>query len=253
MLKTLNQATEEYSLELNSSKSGLIPSDHINGFSGFIKNRINVVGARPFVGVTNFLLSIANELSLKGEKTLFISTHQPENEILKRLVALTKGIDVTEVRDSLEVDKIVSNDNLFIYEAGIDELSRITYVVDQMVVDHQIQNVIIDSTKIDMYLLEEFLHVHDVTIFLGQRLGKSVDKNADGRPRYKDFLKSKINMKPVSVGIGLYRPEFYGIVEDEQGDSTEGVAEIVVLKSPIEEVDSVYRINQNANFKLKGF
>ena len=103
-----------------------------------------------------------------------------------------------------------------------------------------------------MYLLEEFQDEHDVTIFLGQRLGKSVDKNGDGRPRYKDFLKSKVNMKPVSVGIGLYRPEFYGIVEDEEGESTEGVSEIVVLKSPFEEVNTVYRINQNAHFKLKG-
>ena len=101
-----------------------------------------------------------------------------------------------------------------------------------------------------MYLLEEFQDEHDVTIFLGQRLGKSVDNNADGRPRYKDFIKSKVNMKPASIGIGLYRPEFYGIVQDEEGESTEGVAEMVVIKSPFEEMNSIYRINQDANFKI---
>ena len=56
----------------------------------------------------------------------------------------------------------------------------------------------------------------------------------------------------VGVTVGLYRPEFYNLVEDEDGKSTDGVAEIICVKSPFEEANCIYRIQQSTDFKLKG-
>ena len=54
----------------------------------------------------------------------------------------------------------------------------------------------------------------------------------------------------VGLAIGLYHPEFYSIVENEEGNSTDGIAEIICVKSPFEEMNSIYRINQSSSYKL---
>lgn len=251
MLKTVNQSVEDFSQELKEARSNLIPFKNILGFSGFKKRGINLIGAIPFVNVTNFLLSIANVLAKKGEKTLFVSTHLDENEIVKRFYALAMGISGSEVRSSLRSKHELFNkvyNNLFIYELGIDEQPSIS--LPSILIKYKIKNLIIDSTQEEMYDLLTPNDENTVTMFVGKLLGKSVDKNSDGQPKYKDFLKRKINMKPVSVAIGLTRPEIYNIVINENGESTEGVAKLVIIKSPFEEANAAYKIKQDANFQV---
>ncbi len=251
MLQTLNQSAEAFSQELKEAKSNLIPLQQIGGFSGFRKHSINLIGAIPFVDVTNFLLSIASALARKGERTLFVSTHLAENEIVKRLYALAMGISASEVISSLR-SKIESSskahNNLFIHELGIDEQPSIT--IPPLLVKHKIENLIIDTTQEEVYDLLAPNVEKTVTLFIGKFLGKSVDKNSDGLPRYKDFLKRKINMKPVSVVVGIARPEIYNIVMDENGESTEGVAKLIIIKSPFEEANASYTIKQDAHFQV---
>ena len=43
----------------------------------------------------------------------------------------------------------------------------------------------------------------------------------------------------VGVAVGLYRPEFYDLVEDEDGNCTDGMAEMVFVKSQFEKMNSI--------------
>ena len=52
------------------------------------------------------------------------------------------------------------------------------------------------------------------------------------------------------MAIGLYRPEVYDIIQDEDDNSTDVIAEIICVKSHFEDANKIYRISQNANFKV---
>lgn len=255
MIKTLNESSTHYLFELEKADKVLIKSKHIAGFSGFIRNRINLIGSRPSMDLTNFLLSTANELSLAGNKTLFITTHLPENEILKRLIALNLGIETAKVRDNLKteiknIQKEKNSNKLCIHELHVNELMVSIYHIEYLIEKHKIEYLIIDDTNLYIHEFHRICEEKSITLFLGKRLGKSVDKNADCRPMYKDFLKTKLDLSAASLVAGLYRPERYNIQLDENGESTVGMAELVCVKSPFEEMNSIYRINQNANFKI---
>ena len=251
MLKNVTETAKEYVSELQRAEENLIVSKHVKEFSGFRRNGINVIGARPFVGMTEFLLSIANELASQGQKTMFVSTCHSTQEVIKKIIALENGIKYTEVTNSLvaEYKPQTSNvDNIFIYEASVNKELRITSNLIPILIENNIENLIIDAVANNMQELLKIIDYKKVTIFLGQLLGKSVDKHY--WPTYKDFLKKGIEMAHVHVAIGLVRLEFYSIIMDENGDTTKGHSEIVVIKSPHENANTRYRIQQDAHFKF---
>lgn len=203
MLKSVKEAAAEYASTLKSAKETLLVSKHIKGFSGFTRNGINVIGARPFVGMTEFLLSMAKELADRGQKTMFISTCHSTHEIVKKIIALESGIEYSEVRNSVVAEynpQKSSTDNIFIYEASVDKKLRITSNLNPVLIENNIENLIIDAAANDMQALLEILELKKVTIFLGQPLGKSVDKHY--WPTYKDFLKKGLRWQTSMSRLG---------------------------------------------------
>ncbi len=250
MTKSLSEIAVAYLDEQKNADKSLIPLGQINGFSGFIRKKVNLVGARPNMGLTNFLLSLAHEFASKGIYTVFISTHHSETEILKRIVRKNHNGSLKPSGSSLaeEITKMSQNSiggHLHIHE--MEDWGSYGMMLELLwdeIFSHDFKIIVIDTLKLNPRILQRICKDNDATIIIGYTLKGSVEKNGDRRPRYKDFVKSKINMKPVSVAVGLYRSEFYDISEFENGDSTEGVAEIICVKSPFEEENSIYRIKQ---------
>src|SRR5690606_36746449 len=53
---------------------------------------------------------------------------------------------------------------------------------------------------------------------------------ASKRPQLSDLRESGSIEQDADMVLFLYRPEYYGIVEDENGNSTAGIAEIIIAK-----------------------
>lgn len=117
------------------------------------------------------------------------------------------------------------------------------FQISSLIANQHLKNVVIDTTSIEIGDLKELLISYEVTVIIAKHLGKSVEKNNDHRPRYKDFTVKKINPKLADVVAGIFTPEVYNIVMDEENNSTEGVTEFIVLKSPFETATKLYKIN----------
>ena len=70
----------------------------------------------------------------------------------------------------------------------------------------------------------------DITIVALSQLSRGVEKRDGNRPTMSDLRESGEIEQAADVVMLAYRPEYYGIMKDEDGNSTEGLADLIVAK-----------------------
>ena len=79
----------------------------------------------------------------------------------------------------------------------------------------------------------------DIPLVACAQLSRAVESRTDKRPQLADLRESGSIEQDADVVMFLFRPEVYGIV-DEEGNSQEGVAEIIVSKQRNGPIGSVF-------------
>jgi replicative DNA helicase len=84
----------------------------------------------------------------------------------------------------------------------------------------------------------------DVPIIALSQLNRSVEMRSGNRPQLSDLRESGAIEQDADMVIFIHRPEKYGITEDEDGNSTRGLAEIIVAKhrnGPVADIKLKFR------------
>ena len=85
--------------------------------------------------------------------------------------------------------------------------------------------------------LAKELHVPIIAL---SQLSRAVEtRGGSKRPLLSDLRESGSIEQDADMVLFLYRPEYYGITEDEAGNSTQRLAEVVVAKHRNGSLDSV--------------
>lgn len=192
-----------------------------------------IIGGRPGMGVTTFTLKIAHELA-KTEKTLFISYHNYEKELWKML-----GLDMYDVHDLHLDDSFPFYYSEFCEHLGafLKQEGYTTVFMDDLdsLFNEDHSDVYADQDEV-IQDFKQMAETFDVRVILNVTLSNDSEKHGGDKPDLRGFTWARSIISEATQIYAIHRPFYYGIVEDEHGNSTLNQMEVLRLKD--ENLDS---------------
>ena len=227
--------------------------------AGWQKSDLIIVAARPGMGKTAFTLALARNAAVEFDKGVaFFSLEMSNNQLVSRLISmeteiagdkLRKGtllerewVSLTENIDALQNAKIYIDDtpaiNVFELRAKCRRLAK--QGIDLIVIDYlQLMSGSVDKggnreqeiSQISR-ALKGLAKELDVPVIALSQLSRAVEtRGGVKRPQLSDLRESGAIEQDADMVIFLYRPEYYGITENEDGSDARGTAEVIIAKN----------------------
>ena len=239
--KQLSRVQKEAAHDGQSVMSGIKALDKITG--GFQNSNLVVIASRPAMGRRSLALTCAYNQACAGKKVAFFSVSLTESEILDRLRNISTLLDS-------ENDGHRFEDQIFINCAPQFEINELRYEVARLKLNEDIDIVYVDNLLAISNIGTGFYNI--VTAAVGseklRQLSSDINipivavssltrqceshKREGHYPLLPDLRFGRVVNYYADTILLLHRPEYYGLMVDEEGNSLIGVAEVIVEKSP---------------------
>lgn len=248
--------------EISGVTTGFWELDEIT--DGLQKTDMIVLAARPGMGKTSLVLNIVNSASKSGKKVGVFSLEMSAGQLVLRLKSSIAMIDSYKIKRGIlnqsefELLKKVSEDlksrGIYIDDTPSLPISQLRAIglnwkregLDLLVVDYlQLINGELNGnreaeiSKISRALKALAKELKVPVIALSQ-LNRAVESRQDKRPMLSDLRESGAIEQDADMVWLLWRPEYYGITEDESGESLAGVGELIIAKHRNGSLGEVY-------------
>ncbi len=260
ILPGLLQELEEISKKedaLTGVPSGYSTIDRVTG--GWQKSDLIIVAARPSMGKTAFVVNLARNVAVDYHQPVaFFTLEMPSSQIAMRLLSIEAQISSNKIRTG----KLDDNEWLLI-EEKINNLVKAPIIIDdtpqlsifelrakarRLKSQFDIQLLIIDYLQLMSYPAEGRMNREQVVSQISRglkaiakelnipvialsQLNRAVElRGGNKRPQLSDLRESGAIEQDADLVIFLHRPEYYGQYEDAEGNSYEGIAEIIIAK-----------------------
>jgi replicative DNA helicase len=228
--------------------------------SGWQRSDMIVIAARPAMGKTAFVLSMARNTAVDYNMGVAIfSLEMSSVQLVKRLIASESRISAEKLRKGdlaeHEFQQLHSRiSKLATAPIFIDDTPGIS-VFDlrakcrRLKSQYDIQMVIIDYLQLMTAggakgsgnreqeistisrSIKEIAKELNVPVIALSQLSRSVEtRGGDKRPILSDLRESGAIEQDADIVSFLYRPEYYGLTQSEDGESNLGVGEVIVAK-----------------------
>ena len=229
--------------------------------SGWQKSDLIIIAARPAMGKTAFILSMAKNMAVDHNSPVAIFSLEMSNvQLVNRLLMNVCNLEGEKIKNGQltpaeweRFDKDVNN--LYGAPIYVDDTPSLSVFelrskARRLVKEHNIQCIIIDylqlmnasglsfgSREQEVSLISRSLKglakELDLPIIALSQLNRGVEGRTgiDGkRPQLSDLRESGAIEQDADMVCFIHRPEYYGIPADSQGNSYEGIAEIIISK-----------------------
>jgi len=227
--------------------------------SGWQPSDLIIIAARPSMGKTAFVISMAANMAIQQNKSVAIfSLEMSCSQLVDRLISGYAEIPLESLRNGKQFDKQLGKlyDCIHALETApiyIDDTPALSVFelrakcrrlkrknnIDLVVVDYlQLMTAGGDPrsnreqevSQISRSLKSLAKELEVPVIALSQ-LNRSVESRAGSkRPQLSDLRESGAIEQDADVVAFIHRPEKYGILQDENGNSLSGIAEIIMAK-----------------------
>ncbi|HNA41314.1 MAG TPA: replicative DNA helicase [Saprospiraceae bacterium] len=239
--------------------SGFIELDKVT--AGWQSSDLIIIAARPGMGKTAFTMALARNAAMDFNKPVaFFSLEMSNMQLVQRLISGEAEIEGSKLRTGRLED---SEWNLL--HRTIERLADVPLFIDdtpginifelrakcrRLKSQHDIQMVIIDYLQLISggtdntkngnreqeisgisRALKGMAKELNIPVIALSQLNRSVEKSATSkRPQLSDLRESGAIEQDADIVSFIYRPEYYKITEDEEGNDTRGLAEIIIAK-----------------------
>jgi len=241
---------------LRGVPSGFTAFDRIT--SGWQKTDLIIIAARPSMGKTAFVLTMARNMAVDHNKSVaFFSLEMSSIQLINRLISAETELTSQKIKNGRLEDwewehlhrKISRLDKapIFIDDTPALSVFELRAKCRRLKMQHDIDVVIVDylqlmtagmdirgSREQEVSTISRSLKAIakelDIPIIALSQLNRSVESREGKRPQLSDLRESGAIEQDADIVTFIHRPEYYGITEDESGHSLIGVAEILIAK-----------------------
>jgi replicative DNA helicase len=237
--------------------SGFSALDRIT--AGWQKSDLIVLAARPGMGKTAFVLTMARNMAVDFKKPIAIfSLEMTGVQLVTRLISSEAELDANKLKrgqlQQYEWEQLNARINnltdapLFIDDTPALSIFELRAKCRRLKAQHNIQTVIVDYLQLmstgpdnrsnreqeisnisrSMKSLAKELNIPVIAI---SQLSRAVEtRGGSKKPILSDLRESGAIEQDADMVLFIYRPEYYKITEDEEGNSTLGMAELIIAK-----------------------
>ncbi len=237
--------------------------------SGWQKSDMIVLAARPGMGKTAFVLSMARNTAVDYNMGVAVfSLEMASVQLVNRLISSETGISSEKLRKGNLADHEfkqlherigkLSKAPLFIDDTPALSIFDLRAKCRRLKRQHDIQLVIIDYLQLMTAggtgkggnreqeistisrSIKEIAKEINVPIIALSQLSRSVEtRGGDKKPMLSDLRESGAIEQDADIVTFIYRPEYYGLMEDENGMPTADRGDIIIAKNRHGSLDTV--------------
>ncbi len=252
------EAAQQRTDGLSGTPSGFTDLDRIT--LGFQPSDLLIIAARPSMGKTAFVLSMARNMAVEHNIPIaFFSLEMSSLQLVKRLLTGETGLSSEKIRGGkhLEAHEWTQLDSkirglvdapLYIDDTPALSIFEFRSKARRLALQHGIKAIVIDYLQLmtgppDLRGLREqevsaisrslkaIAKELNIPIIALSQLNRSVEtRGGNKRPQLSDLRESGAIEQDADLVLFIHRPEYYGMTEDETGNSLRGIAEIIIAK-----------------------
>ncbi len=261
------QAAANRKSGLSGLESGYHELDRLT--SGWQASDLIIIAARPAMGKTAFVLSMAKNMAINYNTPVAVFSLEMSNlQLVNRLISNVCEIDGGKIKSGnlnpieweqlMSRIKLLNGAPLFIDDTPSLSVFELQTKARRLVREHHVKCIIIDylqlmnasgmkfgsrEQEVSMISrsLKQLAKELDIPIFALSQLNRSVESRTDGkRPQLSDLRESGAIEQDADIVCFIHRPEYYLRSDtDANGNDIRGLAEFIVAKHRSGSVDDV--------------
>ena len=244
---------------LTGVPSGFTALDRVT--SGWQKSDLVIIAARPAMGKTAFVLSVLRNAAVDHNRPVAIfSLEMSSVQLVNRLISSEAELDSEKIKKGTLADHEwaqlihktakLSKAPLYVDDTPALSILELRAKCRKLKAQHDIQLVVVDYLQLMSgdskggfggnreqeiasisRALKKIAKELSIPVIALSQLSRAVEtRGGDKRPQLSDLRESGAIEQDADMVMFLYRPEYYGITEDEGGASTAGVGEVIIAK-----------------------
>lgn len=241
---------------LSGCPSGFTALDRVT--AGWQRTDLIIIAARPAMGKTAFVLTMARNIAVDHNRPVVVfSLEMSALQLVNRLISAETELGGDKIKTGKLEDyewtqlnqriKTLDNAPLFIDDTPALSIFEFRSKCRRLRMQHKVELIIVDylqlmtagsdsrgSREQEVSLISRSLKAIakelDVPIIALSQLNRSVESREGKRPQLSDLRESGAIEQDADIVCFIHRPEYFGITEDESGNSLLGIGEIIIAK-----------------------
>lgn len=246
---------------LTGVPTGFTALDRIT--SGWQKSDMVIIAARPGMGKTAFIVSAMRNAAVDFNKPVAIfSLEMSSIQLVNRLISAEAELESDKIKkgnlEDYEWEQLIhktaklSEAPIFIDDTPALTILELRAKARKLVAQHNVELIIVDYLQLMSgdtsksggaggnreqeiasisRSLKNIAKELNIPIIALSQLSRAVEtRGGDKRPQLSDLRESGSIEQDADMVLFLYRPEYYGINADEEGNNIQGVGEVIIAK-----------------------